>query len=102
MRNIAKPSSPKKEFNLFENNDDIKLDDIKLDKVDLPDLPSSSGDVKSVSMSQFDNDPLLSTENTESTDGFKPIHTLSAGENDLGGLKAVSYTHLTLPTKRIV
>ena len=27
---------------------------------------------------------------------------LKAGENDLGGLKAVSYTHLTLPTKRIV
>ena len=76
----SKPSSPKKEFNLFGNNNDIKLDDIKLDNVDLPDFPPSSGDVKSVSMPQFDNDPLLTKENTESTDGFKPIHTLSAGE----------------------
>ena len=76
----SKPSSPKKEFNLFGNNDDIKLDDIKIDDIDVPDLPSTSNDVKSVNMQQFDNDPLLSKENTESTDGFKPIHTLSANE----------------------
>ena len=28
----------------------------------------------------MENDPLLSRENTESTDGFKPIHTLTANE----------------------
>ena len=26
-------------------------------------------------------------------------NSVKSGENDLGGLKAVSYTHLTLPTK---
>ena len=55
---------------------------LKLDNVDLPDLPKTSNDIKSIGLTntQIDNDPLLSEENTESTDGFKPIHTLSANE----------------------
>ena len=30
---------------------------------------------------------------------YSDNNALKAGENDLGGTKAVSYTHLTLPTR---
>ena len=78
-----KPVSPKKEFNLFSNDTDIK--DINLDETKPIDFSSekstTDNNIKSVGFSDnIKDDPILSQEIKSNDDGYKPIHLLSAQE----------------------
>ena len=78
-----KPVSPKKEFNLFSNDNninDIGLDDTK--PIDFSsEKTTTDNNIKSIGFNDnIKDDPILSQEIKSNDDEFKPIHLLSAQE----------------------